>query len=566
MKAIKNMIMTVIIAAAILLIPAVGKAAVTDNAIDYSGIKLNFIKADGSGFGMFSPSPEGGTTIALDGDNVVIHYVPKTTTVYTGIHWGLITDTLTRDLELVNGAFDITLPKSVCGKGLPIAPLKSDGKTSKEQYYLAIPPERFFLKQELAITNKLNMFKVVSAYVEKDSSGTYLLVSLSSTGYQNLFVGTYEEASANGDKHDNWVKYMENDEGKYTFEIKVDDKTYIPVVAISQSYLTKYEAKENPLERAFYPRQITFDPVAKSIVTDDFHNTVDLKISNNENLLKPSNAALTTVGGPNSNGYTVSLDLTMANDDYDAIFIGDKGKAAQAPAADIISLSADKVFKDIVVEKIITPGNVESIETVLEKATPISFRSKKDGSWMEVTTTVSKKNSSIDFKTTAPAPQGPAIGSQATVGGNVYKVTSATTAAFVKPSKKTLTKAVVPATVTVKGKSLKVTSINAYAFKSNKKLKAFIIGKNVKSIGTGAFMGCVKVKSITIPASVNTIGPKAFYGCKKAKKLIIKGTAIKSFGKKAFGKTGIKKFKAPKKVRKAYRKKVIKAGMKKSVK
>ena len=565
MKAIKNMIMTVIIAAAILLIPAVGKAAVTDNAIDYDGTTVTFIKADGSVFGMFRP--QDGTTIALDGDNVVIHYVPNNKTTYGWLHWGLITDTLTKDLTFnTDGTFDITLPREVCGKGIPVAPIKKeDGKTSSSQYYLAIPKNTNFM-QELTITNKLSMFKAVSAYMENNNAGTYLLISLSGTGYQNLFVGTYEEASANGDKRDNWVKYTVNDDGKYTFRIKTNGKTYIPVVAISQSYLTKYEAKENPLERAFYPRQITFDPEAKSIVTDDFHNTVDLKISNNENLLKPSNAALTTVGGPNSNGYTVSLDLTMANDDYDAIFIGDKGKAAQAPAADIISLSADKVFKDIVVEKIITPGNVESIETVLEKATPISFRSKKDGSWMEVTTTVSKKNSSIDFKTTAPAPQGPAIGSQATVGGNVYKVTSATTAAFVKPSKKTLTKAVVPATVTVKGKSLKVTSINAYAFKSNKKLKAFTIGKNVKSIGTGAFMGCVKVKSITIPASVNTIGPKAFYGCKKAKKLIIKGTAIKSFGKKAFGKTGIKKFKAPKKVRKAYRKKVIKAGMKKSVK
>lgn len=107
--------------------------------IPYDGETVNFIKADGAGFGMFTPQE--GTTAVINGDNVVIHYVPKNTTVYNAIHWGAITDSeLTADLAFnEDGTFDITLAKENCGKGLPVAPLKPDGGTTSAQYYLAIP-------------------------------------------------------------------------------------------------------------------------------------------------------------------------------------------------------------------------------------------------------------------------------------------------------------------------------------------------------------------------------------------------------------------------------------------
>ena len=87
-------------------------------------------------------APQEGTSAALNGDNVVIHFVPKNTTVYNGIHWGPIDDAqLTRDLAFnADGTFDITLPKTSCGKALPVAPIKAkDGATTGDQYYLAIP-------------------------------------------------------------------------------------------------------------------------------------------------------------------------------------------------------------------------------------------------------------------------------------------------------------------------------------------------------------------------------------------------------------------------------------------
>ena len=115
-------------------------AAGSAESLAYSGDSVNFVKADGSAFGMVAAQE--GTTAALDGDNVVIHYVPKNTTVYNAIHFGPITDTeLTKDVSFnADGTFDITLSKDRCGTLIAVAPVKAkDGATTADQYYLAVP-------------------------------------------------------------------------------------------------------------------------------------------------------------------------------------------------------------------------------------------------------------------------------------------------------------------------------------------------------------------------------------------------------------------------------------------
>ena len=107
-----------------------------------AGDKVAFVKADGSEFGMFTA--QDGTTAVLDGSKVVIHYVPKNTTVYNAIHWGVISDeTLTKDVVFnADGSFDILLDKDKCGTLIPVAPIKvKDGKTTSDQYYLSVPAE-----------------------------------------------------------------------------------------------------------------------------------------------------------------------------------------------------------------------------------------------------------------------------------------------------------------------------------------------------------------------------------------------------------------------------------------
>ena len=85
----------------------------------YDGGTITAIAENGDSFGMFSP--QDGTTCVLDGDTVLVHYIPKNTTVYGGFIWGGIGSVEGKtvddcDVKLIDGAFDFTLTKAECGK------------------------------------------------------------------------------------------------------------------------------------------------------------------------------------------------------------------------------------------------------------------------------------------------------------------------------------------------------------------------------------------------------------------------------------------------------------------
>ncbi|MBQ9983942.1 MAG: leucine-rich repeat protein [Lachnospiraceae bacterium] len=147
----------------------------------------------------------------------------------------------------------------------------------------------------------------------------------------------------------------------------------------------------------------------------------------------------------------------------------------------------------------------------------------------------------------------------------------------------------IPDTVLIGGKSYKVTSVAAKAFKGNKKLTSVKIGDNVTTIGKEAFSGCKKLKAvtlgknvvtiddkafyngtalttITIPSKVSKIGKSAFEQCKKLKTVTIKSKKLtaKKVGTKAF--RGIKSnatIKVPKKKYKTYKSMLYKKGVSK---
>lgn len=153
--------------------------------------------------------------------------------------------------------------------------------------------------------------------------------------------------------------------------------------------------------------------------------------------------------------------------------------------------------------------------------------------------------------------------------GATYKVLTENTVAYIKPHSKTVTKAVIPLTVTINGTTFVVSSVAKNAFVGCTKLKSVIIGKNVTSIGDKAFYNCKSLQKITIPAKVTKIGKQAFANCKKMKLLTIKSSKLtaKSVGSKAF--KGIYKkptVKVPKKKKKVYKKMLIAKGMPKKVK
>lgn len=157
-----------------------------------------------------------------------------------------------------------------------------------------------------------------------------------------------------------------------------------------------------------------------------------------------------------------------------------------------------------------------------------------------------------------------------TATGMSYKVlVQGNSVAFCAVYSKTITKVIIPDSVTIDGINYKVTEISNKAFSGCKKLKSITISKYVAKIGDNAFNNCVSLKKVIIPASVTKIGKRAFYGCKKLKSITIKTKKLKnkSVGTQAF--KGIHKkavIKVPRKQKKAYKKWLRKKGIAKKMK
>lgn len=237
----------------------------------------------------------------------------------------------------------------------------------------------------LTVTNKTGMFNVTDAVLDNDK----LIVTLHGTGYHYLYKGTYEEAVANGDNRDKWIA-GDNSSEKWQFTIPVaEGETFVPIVAISHSYLTKYEQGKNSLERAFYPRQAVIDQNAATLVTGDYDHTKNLTVTNNVKMFKVDTASLETIGGPNSNNYKEILHLTMGSTSFDKVFIGSAVDAAAAETTtDITDQKADLTVKA-------NAMGGEATVDYLEKEVIFSFHSVKNDSWYERVFNVNKTNGTL---------------------------------------------------------------------------------------------------------------------------------------------------------------------------
>lgn len=237
----------------------------------------------------------------------------------------------------------------------------------------------------LTVTNKTGIFNVTDAVLDNDK----LIVTLHGTGYRYLYKGTYEEAVANGDNRDKWIA-GDNSSGKWQFTIPVaEGETFVPIVAISHSYLTKYEQGKNSLERAFYPRQAVIDQNAATLVTGDYDHTKNLTVTNNVKMFKVDTASLETIGGPNSNNYKEILHLTMGSTSFDKVFIGSAVDAAAAETTtDITDQKADLTVKA-------NAMGGEATVDYLEKEVIFSFHSVKNDSWYERVFNVNKTNGTL---------------------------------------------------------------------------------------------------------------------------------------------------------------------------
>ena len=114
---------------------------------------------------------------------------------------------------------------------------------------------------------------------------------------------------------------------------------------------------------------------------------------------------------------------------------------------------------------------------------------------------------------------------------------------FAKKSlNKTSNKLTIPKSITIGGFTYKITAIAPSSFKSCKKIKTVVIGKNVESIEKNAFADCKKLKKITIKSNnLKTVGKNAIKGINKKTTIKVPKKKLSSYRKLFTSRTGFKK-------------------------
>ncbi len=72
----------------------------------------------------------------------------------------------------------------------------------------------------ITVSSSSSMFRIVDAQLTVKSGNMSAVLTLSGVGYEKLYMGTGEEALADTD--DKCIYYVENAEGKYTYEVPVE--------------------------------------------------------------------------------------------------------------------------------------------------------------------------------------------------------------------------------------------------------------------------------------------------------------------------------------------------------
>lgn len=132
-------------------------------------------------------------------------------------------------------------------------------------------------------------------------------------------------------------------------------------------------------------------------------------------------------------------------------------------------------------------------------------------------------------------------GTKFIIAGNKYQVTGDKTASFIGGKNKKAKKITVPASVTYKKQTFKVTAIGPKACKGYKKLKVFVVGKNVITIGAQAFANTPKLKKLQVKSmALKKVGARACKGMHKKGVIKVPKKMLKKY-KKLFKGKGQKK-------------------------
>lgn len=141
------------------------------------------------------------------------------------------------------------------------------------------------------------------------------------------------------------------------------------MVAVSQKYYDMFKAGKVEFSRCLYARQVVVDLEKKTIVSDNYHNFVDLKVDNKAKDLSAKSAVIEEVGSPFANDFERNLTLNVKNDSIDKLFLGTAVEAEKAEEKDVIKLVENKFILN----------KLENVETRF----PVAFHNKKDGKWYD---------------------------------------------------------------------------------------------------------------------------------------------------------------------------------------
>jgi hypothetical protein len=122
----------------------------------------------------------------------------------------------------------------------------------------------------IEVSSSSSMFRIIDAQLTVKDGEMSAVLTLSGTGYEKLYMGTEEEALA--DTEDKYIYFVENSQGKYTYEVPVEalnqnincaawsirkEKWYDRVLVFSSTMISDDVITESSVPDGIYTAEVT---------------------------------------------------------------------------------------------------------------------------------------------------------------------------------------------------------------------------------------------------------------------------------------------------------------------
>ena len=247
------------------------------------------------------------------------------------------------------------------------------------------------------ITNTTDMFKVAAAQIETTNGKSNLRFTLSGSSYVELFMGTYEQCVANGDGtqdkgNNTWIHGVTDpitlSDGKAEFVIPLAQGSgNYAITSISNTHYQKYLAGTEKIGQCMYPRYIKVDADELTLEAGDYSATTTLTVTSSGAIPRITASTLDTVGGPASNNYSETLNLTT---DAAAAYVGTAEAAATATEG--VAAAADGKITICLTKN--NRGGTYAAEGGWTGVTALALKDA-NGTWVDTTTKVDKATKTL---------------------------------------------------------------------------------------------------------------------------------------------------------------------------